>query len=596
MRRAVVTALAAGALLASCRSGDPSMGGTTIRPRVGSSIALLDEGRAVAVVDPDQGSVSIVDAETLASKGRVDVGGEPHAMLVDAAGLLRVTSYRGGQLVDVDPHTMAVVRKTAVCAGPWGLAESTDGRELAIACEWEDAVVRLDAVTLAVKARVEGLHRPRALAYVGDDLLIADFTGGRVTRVHPNGEREGRSLVPESAPVRPALTSMNANLATALLPALGDVYVVHVLVNNTGDASKEKIADDYGTVVDGNPKINPTLTRLGSSDAPVTYASYDAAKGRAFNGPAALAAYADRFLLIAHLSSNDVAMIDGSSGAITRFSVGAGPRGIAVDEATHRAFVDNAFDGSITRLALDTADGAAFTRTRPLPAVYSPSALAGRKIFHDATNPHVTPAGVVSCATCHPDGGDDGLIWFAHTARIPLKRRRTPHLANARTTTAPFHWNGEFATMHDLVRATMSDLMAGDGLLVDVDAVQAYVDEIVRAPVPSTADAATAERIDRGRALFAGAAGCAGCHAGPDFTDDAMHAVLSPPSLQADDAITAVNTPGLHGLFLRAPLFHDGRAVDLASLLVQPDASAHGNASTLDEAQRADLLAYLRSL
>jgi DNA-binding beta-propeller fold protein YncE len=591
MRRAVVTALAS-ALLASCHASDATTPEAPTRSRVGSSIVLFDDARRLAVVDPDHGSVSIVDAATLEPTTRIEVGGEPHALLAGPSSL-RVTSYRGGELVDLDPRTFAVVRRTAVCAGAWGLAASADDSELAIACEWENAVVRLDAATLRVKSRVEGLQRPRALAYVGDDLVVIDFTGGRATWVHPQGSREERTLVPKSAPARPALQSMNANLASAILPALGDVFVSHELVNNTGDATKEKIADDYGSVVDGNPKINPVVTPLGSGRPPIAYATYDAVSQRAFNGPSALATYGGRFLLVTNLSSNDVARIDLNSGSIARFVVGAGPRGVAVDESGHCAFVDNAFDGSVTRLDLDAPDGAPFTRVRPLPSTYSPSALAGRKIFHDATNAHVTPAGVVACATCHPDGGDDGLVWFAHTSKIPLKRRRTPHLANAKTGTAPFHWNGEFATMNALVRATMSDLMAGDGLLVDVDAVQAFVDEIVRAPVGPTVDVAGE---GRGRALFEGAAGCAGCHSGPHLTDTAMHAVLSPVSLQPDDVITTVDTPGLHGVFLRAPYFHDGRARDLSDLLQRPDAAAHGDTAKLTDAQREDLLTYLRSL
>src|SRR6185436_18738191 len=178
---------------------------------------------------------------------------------------------------------------------------------------------------------------------------------------------------------------------------------------------------------------------------------------------------------------------------------------------------------------------AALTLVRPLPARYSTAALAGRRVFHDASNPHITPSAVVACSTCHPGGGDDGLVWFAHTSKIPLKRRRTPHLANARSGTAPFHWDGAFATIPDLVAATVTDLMAGDGLLVDGDAVRAYLDEIVAPPVPP--------------------AGCATCHGGPDLTDDAMHAVLDPQSLSAADAFPAANTPALHGLFLRAPYF-----------------------------------------
>jgi len=45
------------------------------------------------------------------------------------------------------------------------------------------------------------------------------------------------------------------------------------------------------------------------------------------------------------------------------------------------------------------------------------------------------------------------------------------HLGNAHTGNAPFHWDGQFPDMPSLTRATVTDLMAGDALLVDVSTV-----------------------------------------------------------------------------------------------------------------------------
>ena len=179
-------------------------------------------------------------------------------------------------------------------------------------------------------------------------------------------------------------------------------------------------------------------------------------------------------------------------------------------------------------------------------------------------------------------------MWFEHTAGISLRRRRTKNLANAKSSTAPFHWDGEFTTMSALSESTMTSLMGGDGLLVDVSNVQAFVDEIVKPAILPAVDAAA---VARGAATFQ-SFGCATCHAGPDFTDHQTHAVLVPESLTTDDAFSAADTPGLRGIFLSAPYFHDGRAPDLDAVLH----SAMGNADTLTDAQRADLVAFLKSL
>jgi DNA-binding beta-propeller fold protein YncE len=573
--------------------------------QVGSSIALLQNGALLAVVNPDQGSVSLVDPGTLATKVTIPVGGEPHTLLALDDGSFLVANYRAGEIVRVSPTTQSVVARETVCAGPYGLAASADGSWVAVSCEWDGTVQKIDPTTLAPTLFASGLRRPRALAVQGETVIALDYVGGLVHTLSSSGTDSVTSLVPTSAPYRPALTQMSANLAATLVPAFGGVQVAHVLENNTGNES-EPVADDYGTVTNTNPKINPAVTALGSSSpAPVLYAQFDGGS-RVYSGPVAAAAFGSHYLLVAHLSTGNVAVIDltattPEARAVGTFTVGFGPSGIAVDAARNVAYVDNALDGSVSRinLAQTFAQGAPMfsadaTLVRGLPSPYSIDALAGRQLFFDATNTHVTPSGVVACASCHPAGSDDGLVWFEHTPNIPYRHRRTPHLANAKTPTAPFHWDGQFADMSSLVESTMVNLMGGDGLLVDVTTVQSFVDEVVKAPVLPPSDPAS---VARGQAIFESPdVGCSVCHSGSYFTDDKMHPVLFPMSLDSSDTITTANTPGLHGVFLTAPYFHDGRSPSLVDLLTRPDAESMGHHSQLTAAERGDLIAYLESL
>jgi mono/diheme cytochrome c family protein len=136
--------------------------------------------------------------------------------------------------------------------------------------------------------------------------------------------------------------------------------------------------------------------------------------------------------------------------------------------------------------------------------------------------------------------------------------------------------------------------MAGDDLLVDPTTVQQFVDEIVQAPAAPPQDPGS---VANGLAIFQSAtAGCAGCHSGPDFTDDLNHAVLNPMSLDPADVFTSANTPALHGLFVRAPFFHDGRSPGLMDLLTRPDAAGHGDVAGLSSSDLNDLIAYLETL
>jgi DNA-binding beta-propeller fold protein YncE len=576
----------------------------------------LNGKNQLAVVNPDQGSISIIDANSLALVSSIDVGGEPHALLELASGKILVTNTRAGEIVVVDPASAAVVNRKTICDAPYGLAAAPDGSFIAVACEWDGTVVKVDPNSLATSTIATGLARPRAVAVVGNakspSVVVTEFTGGNVVRIAPDGSVSRVSLVPTSAPYRDALTRMSGNLAESIVPANGNLLVAYELVNHTGDATLEKIADDYGSVTDGNPKINPTIATLNvaadgtpsMSGATLLYSIFDGG-GRVFNGPVATASWS-HYEIVANISTNNVAIIDANSSdpktrAVGNVSVGAGPSGVAVDQAHGIAYVDNAFDGSISKIDLSQATSPTAlpsqplqTQIRTLSQPFSASARAGRKLFYDASNTHVTPSGVVACATCHPGGADDDLIWFIETSKIPLKRRRTPSLWNAHTATAPFHWNGQFATMDDLVESTITDLMAGDGLLVDLDSVQAYIDEIVQ---PPTAPAADAGAIGRGKILFDSPdTQCSTCHSGADFTDNQLHAVLNPMSLTSDDSFPMANTPALHGLFLRAPYFHDGRSPSLTDLLTRADASSHGKTSQLATSDVSDLVAYLNSL
>ena len=108
----------------------------------------------------------------------------------------------------------------------------------------------------------------------------------------------------------------------------------------------------------------------------------------------------------------------------------------------------------------------------------------------------------------------------------------------------------------------------------------------------------------RGLRLFVGRAGCAACHAGPTFSDDALHVSLihslAAPG-QPDDGhpggpANAFRTPGLRDVAATAPYLHDGSAGDLCEA-VQPHAADPGTVPpALSAAERSDLVAFLRAL
>ena len=588
-------------LLAACQVTPSAVDRT---PGVtGSSIALLPDGKRLVVTDPDQGSVSVVDTDSLALLGRIVVGGEPHQLLVMGQRVV-VANYRGGELVIVDPDALQVVARKQVCAGPWGLALAPAGW-LAVACEWQGEVRKVSA-DLQTVATLGPVWRARAVAVQGETVRAANFAGPdvRIWSFRPQGTQSLRPVPDGLADGRADLPKMSPSQVTTLLPlADGGMLVAMQLVANAG-SDDAKIPSGYGTLTDGQPKINPVVLRLNSDDhivGPATYARYDNT-GRGFNHPSALALASANRVLVTHLSTHDVALLDLAADQVDarllqRQATAAGARGIAVAPERGLAWIDGAFDNAISRVPIDAmlapAD-ALQTRVRALPQPFSTAARAGRKAFHDAGNQHLTPLGVVACNSCHADGGDDGLVWHLHAGTVTPRVRRSQNLGVAPVGLAGLHWDAEFAALFDLLQSTVPNLMGGDALLLNADDFAAYLHEIVRAPIPPPGDPAA---IARGKKLFQSPAlDCARCHSGPDYTDLQQHAALTPMTTLPGDTLTTARTPSLRGVFLRAPYFHDGRAADLYALHERSDLADHGDTSGLTDAEMADLVAFLKSL
>jgi len=277
------------------------------------------------------------------------------------------------------------------------------------------------------------------------------------------------------------------------------------------------------------------------------------------------------------------------------------------------------------------------------PASHDPAGIAlGEALFHSA---RLSPTGV-RCASCHEPwrGFVDARVVAQGVAR---GTRNTPSLLDA-ARHRHFGWEAARDTLwlqslQPLVdprempatEAQVAALLRGDATLagryaavfgarpgaddagVTRDAglaLAAYVETLAspRTPFddwrdrlaatdtePATNDAfPTAAR--RGLRLFAGAAGCASCHAGPTFSDDRVHASLAPrgrPALAArGDAPDAYRTPGLRGVAGTAPYLHDGSVARLCDAVRPHAADTPVRPPELSATQRSDLVAFLRTL
>jgi cytochrome c peroxidase len=253
----------------------------------------------------------------------------------------------------------------------------------------------------------------------------------------------------------------------------------------------------------------------------------------------------------------------------------------------------------------------------------------GRRLFFDK---RLSADLSVSCATCH-----DPAYAFSIPAPVATGiqgqkgSRRPPRLIN-RGYGRSFFWDGRAPTLEDQVVQPIAnpiemgfsiDAAAGRTGLPAKDlrnALATYVRTILSGDSPydrymAGDPAALGEDAQRGLRLFLGRAGCASCHAGPNFTDEKFHntgvgsdrpdpdpgrfAVTARPSDQG-----AFKTPGLREASRTPPYMHDGSIGTLDLVLDFYDKGGRPNPRLdreirplhLSADEKRDLVAFLRAL
>jgi DNA-binding beta-propeller fold protein YncE len=545
------------------------------------------------VTSPDDDALVEIDPTDGHELSRIAVAFEPQEVAQVASARV-VTLGRASSVAVVDSTGVATI---SVPCG-WTRSIASLGGRTFVTCPDDDRVLEIDVSGRRVAWTIELPGEPLALAIAGTHLAVtlARAHGVAVFTITP-----GVAPTPLSSTALPVDLTRAASQPNAIAPdPHGGFAVVYQSVANSGPRDLPVANGGYGSLVDGAPRIEPRV--LGPCGG--RYAVYDGGE-LAMSGPSAVA-IGGGLIWIAHLYTDDVlvarcAPSDASTSAgtldvLATFRVGRAPRGIVLSSDGHSAFVDLGFDWAVARLDAPTTRApsqldATWTMTRSRTTAHlSAAALRGRSLFVDGVNTHLTPSGVVTCGTCHPRGGEDGLSWFLHTPNVGPKLRRTLPAWGGRPSLAPFHWDGQFTDTATLAQTTMHELMNGDGLLVAFDDIAAYLAELSPPPPRPVDDAAA---VMRGAALFA-SAGCASCHPGADSTDRAFHSVI-PISSDAAAVLSNVDTPSLIAIRARSPFFHDGSAPTLRDAITVLQGT-HTVTTALTPSDVDDLVTYLESL
>lgn len=200
---------------------------------------------------------------------------------------------------------------------------------------------------------------------------------------------------------------------------------------------------------------------------------------------------------------------------------------------------------------------------------------ASHTLFHEA------PAGgaPLACASCHPEGGEDGHTWI-----INGSPRRTQTLAGGVMARAPFHWQGDLPQLTDLMGDTFVKRMGA----TPIDPLQTaelgkWLDTI---PAPKPSRILNATERSAGLTAFS-KAGCAACHLDSGQGEGPMADIGTGLS---------VRTPTLKAVSSRAPYLHTGELPDLRTRVMGGLHPAHGSLARLSETEKLSLLGYLESL
>ncbi|HEX3345659.1 MAG TPA: hypothetical protein VHS09_13845, partial [Polyangiaceae bacterium] len=567
------------------------------RSGAGSTIALVKRGdrRLALVADADAGVLRMLDTKTDQELRVTPLDGKPSQLVVSAEGRVFVALADRAEVdvLEVTPDsepTLRVAGRVGTAEEPTALSLTPDGRSLLVACGWGHALDVFATKTLEHRFRAGMAREPRAvvasedgaLAYVSHasaslvsvvDLEAPEHEVEAVRLDTPDPQHEGQPLQWRQGY---ALASTEFGvLAPGVTAETGDTTVRTETYGGVGEFTGP--AETFAVNV-----VHPHAPGgRGEGDAPSRMLGSNGASGCLL--PRAAAYDADgQWLAVACEGQDEVWRMDarmtGNGGRQAVWAVGGEPTGLAIDGATRTLFVWSQGARTVTALDLDAFHPSPGAPDETLHAValgprveVADAVAVGRELFHRTGDTRISSDGR-ACASCHPDGRDDGLVWAT-----PDGPRQTPTLAGRLSGTAPYGWNGARATVKQHVTGTLKRL-GGTGLDDEgMDALVAYCmhmdapprraeDREPPAPVEGSADALVAE----GRDLFeSSSTGCASCHmADGTFTDGNRHDVKSKAK---GDPHRRFDTPSLRFVGGTAPYFHDGRYPTLDALLRDAD-------------------------
>jgi hypothetical protein len=607
-------------------------------PISGGTLLVTSDGTHAVAADPDRDSLYVVDlhAQAVAFTISLNPGDEPGRLVQDGAGRVHVALRSGGALVTIDPTTGSILDRRSVCPAPRGVAWDASTDLVWVACATGE-VVALPSAGGAATTSFTVERDLRDVIVSNGSLAVSEFRSAEVLRLAGDGAITRRDALPSPTtgfvphvawravpgPAGTIVTLHQAESTTSLVTTMQGGYGCgggNGGVGGGGDTAPALIAafdaasgvvsllgsgEDAGVDAGGVTEDNDagfTACPLGTPPPPpVPSGGCQGGESGAVLG------------VLTVLGSDGSVLVNASIPAVLPVDVAASPDGSTYAVvAPGNAFVSTnlntvlTFDQCGNSAAPGQVVGTGGVSEQPIAVAYDPagdlivqtrepaslwilgSTSDARVALSTTTRAdtgfdifHVQAGGMIACASCHPEGRDDGHVWI-----LDGDKRRTPSLRGTIAGTAPYHWPGDEPNLNVLVNDVYTVRMDGAPLsTAQMSAITGWVQNVAAPPAPSWVDTASAAR---GKALFESAAtGCVTCHSGTKFTNNLTLDVGTGGAFQV---------PPLVGVGWRTPLMHDGCATTLADRFGACATPQHGSTGTLSQQDVSDLVAYLETL
>jgi len=602
-------------------------------------------GERIWNVNPDNNSVTVVNAANNQVVAKIDVGKNPWSL---AKAPLRdevyVSNKADATLTVIDTNTLQVIRTVMLQPG-------SQNHSVIFAANSNTYYVTLEALSMVEKRSAlddkkiaqyqgQGLTRHLALSEDGKLLYLSRYitpplTGEATASV--NVEVGGGQVWVVGTTTMSLIRTVTLGFDTASetessgpgvpnylnAPVLStDGAFMYVPSKQDNVAAGELRASagigmDFEHTVRAATSVINLNTFSANPGARLDHDNSSLATGAAISGD-------NHYLFVALETSREVEVYNIKQGyTVGRLNVGRAPQGIAISNDGTILYVHNFMDRSLSVFSIvdiltNVSAEASLDATVALVENERLSAIhfKGKQLFYDAADERLATDKYMSCASCHNEGGHDGRVWDL-TGMGEGLRNTISLLGKGGMAHGLLHWTGNFDEIQDF-EGQIRSLASGTGLMSDsnfhsgtrsqplgdkksgfssdLDALAAYVSSLNKLPAGfNTPESDLSVDAANGKMIFE-QTNCQSCHAGANFTDSNsgirhdIGTINFASGFRLAQSLQGIDTPTLLDLPATAPYLHNGSASTIKAAIL-----AHDNVN-IGETDVDAIVSYLKEL